>query len=121
MGVLYRKRCRRYDNEGDAHCLTFSCFQRLPLLTKPRSCQWVLDALALGRERGQFDLWAYVIMPEHVHLVLWPHPSVRISQILTTLKQSVSKRALLWLEKNAGNARTASGSAAADTTGTCGQ
>ncbi len=100
MGEIYRKRCRRYDNEGDVHCLTFSCFQRLPLLSKPRSCQWVLDALCLGRERGQFDLWAYVVMPEHVHVVLWPHPSVAISEILKTVKQSVSKRALLWLGKN---------------------
>ncbi len=57
----------------------------------------MLDALQLGRDQGKYDLWAYVIMPEHVHLVLWPHANVKISQILTTLKQSVSKRALLWL------------------------
>jgi putative transposase len=61
----------------------------------------MLDALRLGRQRGQYDLWAYVIMPEHVHVVLWPRPGVPLSQILTTLKQSVSKRALLWLGEHA--------------------
>ena len=96
-----RKLCKRYDVAGDAHHLTFSCFQRLPLLSRDRSRQWVLRALQLGREKGQYDLWAYVIMPEHVHLVLWPRPDVRIEGILTTLKQSVSKRALLWLNANA--------------------
>ena len=63
----YRKRCKRYDIDGDAHCLTFSCFRRLALLSRERSCRWLLDALQLGLKQGQFDLWAYVIMPEHVH------------------------------------------------------
>jgi len=100
MELAHRKRCKRIDTPGNAHCLTFSCFQRLPLLSRPRSCQWMLDALELGRNRGQYDLWAYVIMPEHVHLVLLPAPHVKMSSILTTLKQSVSKKALLWLEQN---------------------
>jgi putative transposase len=99
--AVYRKLCKRYDIDGDAHHLTFSCYHRLPLLSKDRSCHWVLQALQLGRERGQFHLWAFVIMPEHVHLVLHPQNGAKISQILTTLKQSVSKRALLWLGQNA--------------------
>ncbi|MBI3839828.1 MAG: transposase [Planctomycetia bacterium] len=39
-------------------------------------------------------------MPEHVHLVIWPHRSARISSILKTLKQSVSQRAFHWLNKH---------------------
>jgi putative transposase len=60
----------------------------------------MLDALQRGRSQRKFDLWAYVVMPEHVHVVLLPQPGVRISAILTTLKQSVSKRAILWLKEN---------------------
>ncbi|MEE8452753.1 MAG: transposase [Thermoguttaceae bacterium] len=101
MVQKYRKRCRRYDIVGEAHCLTFSCFNRLPLLSRERCCRWMLDAIQLGRRQGKFDLWAYVIMPEHVHLVLLPHQGVKISEILTTVKQSVSKRAILWLRENA--------------------
>jgi putative transposase len=101
MTVFHRKKCRRYDNEGDAHHLTFSCFHHIPLFSRDRSCQWMLDALTLGQEQEKYDLWAYVIMPEHVHVVLWPHENIKISQILTTLKQSVSKRAILWLKQNA--------------------
>ena len=100
MTQVHRKRCKRYDVEGDAHHLTFSCFHRLPLLSRERSCRWMLQAFQLGREQGKFDLWAYVIMPEHVHVVLLPHRDVSISQILSTLKQSVSKRALLWLRQH---------------------
>ena len=93
----HRKRCQRFGVPGDAHFLTFSCFGRMPLLSKPRTRRWMLDALTLSRQRRQCDLWGYVIMPEHVHLVLLPRPGVSISQILTTVKQSMSKRALLWL------------------------
>ena len=70
------------------------------LFSRERSCRWMLEALDLGRTRDMYDLWGYVVMPEHVHLVLWPHREVRIASILKTLKQSVSKRALLWLEAN---------------------
>jgi len=101
MSHPHRKRCKRYDIEGDAHYLTFSCFGRLPLLSRDRSRGWVLQALQLGREKGMYDLWAYVIMPEHVHVVLWPHQSIRVSAILTTMKQSAAKRALLWLHRHA--------------------
>ncbi len=101
MASYQRKQCKRYDIEGDAHCLTFSCFRRLPLFSRERSCLWMCEALKSGQDRGLYDLWAYVIMPEHVHIVLFPHSEVKISRILTTLKQSVSKRALIWLNANA--------------------
>ncbi|HEX4132337.1 MAG TPA: transposase [Pirellulales bacterium] len=60
----------------------------------------MLDALCLGHVRGQFDLWAYCIMPEHVHILLLPRTDIKISQVLTTIKQSVSKRAIIWLREN---------------------
>jgi putative transposase len=60
----------------------------------------MVDALRLGRAKGLYDLWAYVLMPEHVHLVVWPHHEVTIADVLKTVKQSVSKRALLWLQDN---------------------
>jgi putative transposase len=101
MEPTYRKQCKRFDIDGDAHHLTFSCYQCLPLFSKDRSRDWMLKALQLGREKSQYDLWAYVIMPEHVHIVLLPHQGIKMSAILTTIKQSVSKRALLWLQDNA--------------------
>jgi len=101
MPQRHRKTRRTFDTPGDSHFLTFSTFQRLPLLTKKRSCQWVVNAISLSREKNPFDLWAWVIMPEHVHLVLYPRAETTIASILKTLKQSVSKRAINWLKENA--------------------
>ena len=97
----HRKTRQSYDIAGDSHFLTFSTFKRLPLLTKNRSCEWVVDAIELSRERNPFDLWAWVIMPEHIHLALYPREGTKIASILKTLKQSVSKRAIKWLKGNA--------------------
>lgn len=101
MEQRHRKTRKVYDQEGDAHFLTFSCFRRLPLLSKDRTRQWMIDAIDLSRQKNPFDLWAWVIMPEHVHLVLLPHPNTKIASILTTMKQSVSRRAMIWLKKHA--------------------
>jgi REP-associated tyrosine transposase len=60
----------------------------------------MIDAIEKAREKHFFALWAYVVMPEHVHILLWPTiPTYSISQILTTIKQSVSKRSLLFVRR----------------------
>jgi len=91
------KTCRRYNELGHAHALTFSCYQRLPLLSKPRSCQWLADAIILARQQHAFHVWAYVFMPEHAHLLIWPTGPYDISKILATIKQSVVRKAIPWL------------------------
>jgi putative transposase len=98
----HRKTCRRYNNPGDAHALTFSCFKRQPFLSRDRSRQWLLDAIDKARGEHPFDVWAYVVMPEHAHLLIWPrHPRYNISKILATIKQSVARRALHFVEREA--------------------
>jgi putative transposase len=99
--AIYRKTCRRYNDLGHAHSLTFSCFHRQPLLSKSRTCGWLADAILLARQRHAFHLWAYVFMPEHVHLLIWPTREYDISKILATIKQSVVRKAIPWLRLNA--------------------
>ncbi|MCA9073804.1 MAG: transposase [Planctomycetaceae bacterium] len=98
----HRKTCRRFNDAGHAHFLTFSCFRRQPFLSKERSCLWMLDAINRARDTHAFDLWAYVLMPEHVHLLIWPtQETYSISAILKSLKQSVARRALTFVRENA--------------------
>ena len=99
---LHRKTCRRWNEAGHAHFLTFSCFRRQPFLSKDRSRTWMIEAIDLARKTHNLHLWSYVIMPEHVHLLFWPTTAkYSISAILTTLKQSVAKRAKRFVEKHA--------------------
>jgi len=94
----HRKLCRSYNTPGEAHELTFSCFHRLPLLSKDRSRQWFIVALDRARQRRDFLIWAYVIMPEHVHVIVWPRqPVYEIRLIRTALKIPVQRKALAYL------------------------
>jgi putative transposase len=84
------------------HELTFSCFRRLPLLNKDRSRKWFIEAMGKAREDRQFLLWAYVVMPEHVLLVVWPTEKLyEMRLIRTALKVPVQRKALAYLRHNA--------------------
>ena len=49
----------------------------------------------LAKSKHNFDLWAYVFMPEHVHLIIYPKVrGYSVSSILQTIKQSVSRKAI---------------------------
>ena len=94
-----RKTRRSCNEPGDAHFLTYSCFRRLPLLTRERTRGWVLDALEGTRRKLDVALWAYVVMPEHVHVLLWPRrASYEMKRILVALKRPVSDGAREYLE-----------------------
>ena len=99
---VYRKQLQHFDDPFDAHELTFSCFQRRPFLMKDRSREWMIEALELGREKHHFHIWAYVIMPEHVHVLVWPQKEkYSVAQFLQTVKQSVSRKALRYVRTHA--------------------
>jgi putative transposase len=102
MTAPHRKQVRSYNEPGHAHELTFSCFRRLPLLNRDRSRQWFLDALQGARRRRNLDLWAYVVMPEHVHVLVCPRDAVyEVRLIRTALKVPVQRRALAFLRRQA--------------------
>ena len=94
----HRKKCRRYNIPGHAHELTFSCYRRQPFLLNDWACDYLAQAVIKAKEKHAFDVWAYVFMPEHVHLLICPrYVEYSISKILTSIKQSVARRAVRYL------------------------
>ncbi len=82
------KGLKRYYGRGDLHFLTFSCYQRLPLLGTVRARNLFVRALYKIRERYKFLLVGYVVMPNHVHLLLGEAGRATPSLILKVLKQA---------------------------------
>jgi len=98
----HRKTCRRFNDAGHAHSLTFSCFRRQRFLSRDRSREWLVAAVQRALEKHKYHLWAYVIMPEHVHLLVWPTvEDYKISTFLQSVKTSVSRRAVAFAKSNA--------------------
>jgi len=82
---------KRYYGRGDLHFLTFSCYRRLPLLRTARARNLFVHALGKIRERYGFLLVGYVVMPDHVHLLISEPPKVTPSVVMKALKQRVSR------------------------------
>jgi putative transposase len=85
------KNLKRYYGRGHLHFLTFSCYQRLPLLGTIRARNVFVHALGKMRERYRFLLVGYVVMPDHVHLLTSEAPEGTPSVVLKALKQRVSR------------------------------
>ena len=99
----HRKRLRRIEVPTHVRYLTFSCFDRRPLLQNDRIKAVFVDRLAAAKELHQFELYAWVLMPEHSHLLLRPKlGGSTVPAILQSLKQSVAQRVIArWKELGA--------------------
>ncbi len=88
-----------YNTPGHAHELTFCCYRRLRLLEHDFVRNTFLANLDRARQKWNFHVWAYVLMPEHVHVIVYPRDEVYdISKILLAVKKPVAYQALQWLE-----------------------
>lgn len=82
----------RYQQTGDFHFLTFSCYRRRPYLSAVAAMELFEDALERTRRRHLFVVAGYVVMPEHVHLMINEPKRALLSKAIQALKLSVSMR-----------------------------
>ena len=98
----HRKRLKRFNDPGHVHALNWFCFHGRKFLSKDRSRRWVVRAIERARREHPFDVWAYVLMPEHMHLLVCPtQPEYDIAAFCQSLKTSVVRRAVPWVRKHA--------------------
>ena len=91
--VLHRKLVKHFHEAGHLHELTFSCYQRMPLLTNDTWREELSRCIESAGVESEMELVGFVFMPEHVHLLVYPKsPNVSISFYLARVKQPFSKR-----------------------------
>ena len=81
---------RRYGT-GQLHFITCSCYRRKPLLGTARARDCFLRILSEVRERYDFALLGYVVIPEHIHLLINEPRVGTPSTVMQVLKQRVSR------------------------------
>ena len=102
MTTEHGEHARRYNLGGHARFLTFSCFQRRSFLASDRTRGWLLESIERSRTTHGFRLWAWVFMPDHVHLLIWPrNDAPDVGPILASIKIPVSRRTVSWVRKHA--------------------
>jgi putative transposase len=88
------QRLHRYYGAGYLHFITTSCYQRRPLLASAHDRDLFLEMLEQVRRRFQFVVVGYVVMPEHVHLLVSEPRRSNPSMVMASLKQSFARRIL---------------------------
>jgi putative transposase len=83
---------KRFQQSGQTHFVTFSCYRHRALFTAAQSKR--VCETGLERVRPAFGLcvYGYVVMPDHVHLLLSEPQHGTLADALKSLKQSVSRR-----------------------------
>jgi putative transposase len=82
----------RIYRRGHLHFITFSCYRRVPFLRSVRARIIFVQMLDEVRDRYGFSLVGYVIIPEHIHLLIGEPAKGTPSTVIQVLKQRVSRR-----------------------------
>jgi putative transposase len=81
----------RFQRTGEFHFLTFSCYRLLPYLGLKAARELFESALERIRRRYVLAVAGYVVMPEHVHLLVSEPRKGLLSRAVQALKLSVTK------------------------------
>jgi putative transposase len=71
---------RRFHHSGQSHFVTMSCYHRHPRFNTPATCDLFLRCLEEMRRRFTMHIYGYVVMPEHVHLLV-SEPKATVPQV----------------------------------------
>jgi putative transposase len=83
---------KRYQHAGDLHFVTFSCFRLGAHLASASARTLFEETLERTRRRYRFCVMGYVVMPEHVHLLVSEPAEKSLSTAIHALKLSMAKR-----------------------------
>jgi putative transposase len=86
------KGLKRHYGQKDLHFLTFCCYHRRRYLETVRARNLFVKVLAEVRAQFNFQLVGYVVLPDHVHLLLSEPRKGTLSKVLQVLKQRVSRQ-----------------------------
>ena len=95
---------RHHDDEGTARFITISCYRRYKLFNRDYIYEQFLESLESFRLKFDILILGYVIMPNHVHLVLYPPADFEMGRAIGWLK-SVFAHEIIKRWKAGGNSR----------------
>jgi len=82
----------RYQQSGQSHFVTFCCYHRRPLFTTDESRRVFENALERVRRKFSLRVYGYVVMLEHIHLLVSEPARDTLADALKSLKQGVARR-----------------------------
>jgi len=93
-------RLKHYDNLGTARFVTFSCYHHQRILIGDETIMPFIDELQSARAKYDLAILGYVIMPDHVHLVIYPRREVKLGRVIGEIKSRSAPKIIRVLEKD---------------------
>lgn len=84
--------------------ITTVTWQRTPLFHNPQRAELMIEMLEHYQEQKKYELHEFVIMPDHLHLLLTPAADISLERAVQLIKGGFSyrlgkaKRCLVWQE-----------------------
>ncbi len=76
-----------------------SVHRRIPIFGYRMPSETFLQTLEAYRRKYEFLVHAYVVMPDHYHLLLWLPPQHRLVDLLRDFKSLVGKQIVAWMRE----------------------
>jgi REP element-mobilizing transposase RayT len=86
FSIFMHRKLKRCYGQHDLHFITCSCYRRLPLLGSKRARNLFVKTLGEVRDVYKFALVGFVVMPEHIHLLIGEPAKGTPSTVLQVLK-----------------------------------
>lgn len=84
-------RLKRYYGAKHLHFITGSCYHRLPILDTPERRDLLLQIIEDARQKYRFVVVGYVVMPEHLHLLMSEPEQGDPSVVMKVIKERFSR------------------------------
>jgi putative transposase len=84
--------------------VTTVTWKRTPLFRSPRTAELMMNVLEYYRDQKKYDLHEFVVMPDHLHLLITPTRDISLERAMQLIKGGFSyrlgkaKRGLVWQE-----------------------
>ena len=85
---------KRYYDTNALHFITCSCYRRQPVLGTPERRDLLLAVVEQMRTRYRFVVIGYVIMPEHIHLLISEPQVGTLSTVMQAIKLGFVRKVL---------------------------
>lgn len=83
---------KRYRIEGSIFYITSNIYNRINIFTSPSFIIPIIDSLNYYRYQYACKLLGYVMMPNHLHLLIWPQVAHVVSDFMRDFKRFTSGR-----------------------------
>ena len=88
------------ENENSMHFITLTIIEWIDIFTKPKYFKIIIDSLKYCRKNKGLMLYEYVIMTNHIHLIVRAKDDHKLSQIISDFKKHTTREILKLLEQD---------------------